>query len=189
LEQYQIQQTFRILNNTRAGSGAVWIAYFPEEIKILTFTPLCNLDAELGTRESVESHEQPTFNFCCSGPEKCLMKTSADTSKHVRPICNKAIDVICGKPNPDFETNLVGLKYPTICMQCTNQKSDDISASERKSPVKSLFDQEQIICPITSHLRQRHASLNMELPISVLVDGVLLVSAPGNPPWWTKRIS
>ena len=108
-EEKRKQTTFNLLNNTVAGKGFVRVECFVEKDKELTSTTF--------STSTTMSTSSPA-NYCCSGPEHCVLKKIADPKKHVCAICNGAVHTICGVPNPEFEKNLVGFRYSTICMTC-----------------------------------------------------------------------
>jgi len=132
-EEQKKQKTYQILNNAMAGKGVVQVAYFPQEENELTSSPPSNLFADTVIDKPKNKFELQSINFCCSGLQHCKMKTPADPSKHLCPICLKPVHVICGVLNPDFQKDIVSFKYSTICMKCHERKSNPTSLLKKVS--------------------------------------------------------
>ena len=101
--------TFNILNNTKAGSGAVQIEIVCAENDNLTSSPLANLNADKDSCKAQQQIDLQPCNYCCSGIEYCIVKKPADEMKHVCPLCSKVVHAVCGVVNPDFENDKVGI--------------------------------------------------------------------------------
>ena len=129
------QITFNILNNTAAGTGAVLVEKFVQEKAMLTSTSPANVNEE---QEKDDKVQHKLHQFCCSGPEYCIVNSLPNADTHTCPRCNKAVHAVCGVVNPDFELNKVGLKFSTICMKCSK-----IDSGTTLSPTMELMTSEK----------------------------------------------
>jgi len=101
-----------ILNNTSAGNGAVWVECLMRSAKSCTDNASCNVCPNVKSSDS--QTDKALHPYCCSGPIHCIVKNIPDPNKHICPLCNEAVHACCGVPNPDFESDNVGMKYSTI---------------------------------------------------------------------------
>ena len=136
-EERRKQVTFNILNNTLAGTGAVRVELLKESMEKLTST------GTLMVRQ----------NYCCSGIEHCIVNSFADPKKHTCPICKKGVHAICGVPNPDFQTNKVGIQFSTICMLCLKK---DITQKKYVNRKKELDIKDQMDFGLCCLERRNH---------------------------------
>ena len=119
-EEEKIQKTtYNILNNTSAGNGAVWVECLMRSAKSRTDNASCNVCPNVKSSDS--QTDKALHPYCCSGPIHCIVKNIPDPNKHICPLCNEALHACCGVPNPDFESDNVGMKYSTICMKCAHR--------------------------------------------------------------------